>query len=238
MGPDGAVKLEPVREMPVDPPRICGAGPCRHYHQFRVQLDAQNPMDERKPDGTVIHHGRVFHVQTHHYCYPDVGIELELGALPVLSCNHWVPIAGLLRTKRGIRRRFERDLATWQAEQQMAIDDAVIHAALLAEDVAINLTVHVARLDGRIVSGTIEALPSWSLRKAVVKSLVALDQRPAIGDDPSDDFAVSIVASDDPEDWKPPGYVEPLANLEATLDMIELEDGARLLVTIIPKETP
>lgn len=115
MGPDGAPALDPVRPLPADPPRLCNAGPCRHYHQFQIQLDAQNPMDERKPDGSVVHHGRVFHVQTHHYCYPDVGIETELGALPVLACNRWVPITRLLQRKTSVKRAFARELEAYVA---------------------------------------------------------------------------------------------------------------------------
>lgn len=32
-----------------------------------------------------------FHVETHHYCYPSMGIEMPLGSLPVVDCNLWDP---------------------------------------------------------------------------------------------------------------------------------------------------
>ena len=34
----------------------------------------------------------MFHVETHHYCYPDTGIEMNLGSLPVVECNRWEPV--------------------------------------------------------------------------------------------------------------------------------------------------
>jgi predicted Zn-ribbon and HTH transcriptional regulator len=70
-----------------------------------VQVDAANPGAVRVPialpegtpgaeltaDGTVYRAPAAFHVQTHHYCYPDTGIEMPLGALPVVECNRWDP---------------------------------------------------------------------------------------------------------------------------------------------------
>src|SRR6185295_2340607 len=112
MAPDGGLELEPAEPLDDPPPRLCEAGPCRHYHRMAVQMDAQNPMAERR-DGQLVRHARVFHTTVSHYCYPDVGIETNLGSLPVLECNRWVPIKSLLTMTRTIRARHERELAEW-----------------------------------------------------------------------------------------------------------------------------
>lgn len=46
-------------------------------------MDAQDPIG-----GT----GQVRR-QTTRACYPDVGIELEIGETPVLQCSRWYPVA-------------------------------------------------------------------------------------------------------------------------------------------------
>lgn len=187
MGPNGAPMLEPVRELPTDPPRLCEAGPCRHYHTMTIQLDAQQPGRERRDDGTVVDHGRVFHTEVHHYCYPDVGIETNLGALPVLSCNRWAPITSLLRGKRRIRRAYDRALEAFHRARDQEIADALpelakvcvyvttpeVHVAVDADPaddmlavlaragVEVDLATHDVVLDGDVVenlSVTIEQL--------------------------------------------------------------------------------
>ncbi len=234
MGADGAPSLAPVRDLPPDPPRLCEAGPCRHYHRFQIQLDAQNPMEERKSDGTVIRHGRVFHVQTHHYCYPDTGIELELGALPVLTCNHWVPATSLLRTKRGIRRRFERELAAWQEGQHAWT--AETNAAIAADTDAMigtPITWRVLFEDAPGPPVVVEALTRWTIDEVVAHAAIAARRAPW-------PFTAAIVASDDPADWA--GYREPIDNLTATSEDLELVGGTniigeRILVTFLPQTT-
>lgn len=225
-----------MRELPPEPPRLCSAGPCRRYHQFKIQLDAQNPMDERKSDGTVTRHGRVFHVQTHHYCYPDVGIETNLGALPVLECSKWVPITGLLRTKRGIRRRFDRELADWHSGQAPA---DVGHAS--AEDAAEStfgknpITLHVVIGIGDLkdgasaIVGPIEVVVfrGWAMRE--VAAMACKDV--SIELDRSTRVTVEIVASLEPADIIN-GYREPIDNEDATVEQLELSDGDKLLVTL------
>ncbi len=114
MGRDGAPMLEPHGSIAVPPPRLCEVGPCRHYHRMVVQLDAQDPMTQRGSDGSVIDHGRSFHVETHHYCYPEVGIETHLGA-SVLDCNRWIPVARLFRSARRLRAGYEVELRAWKA---------------------------------------------------------------------------------------------------------------------------
>lgn len=124
MGPDGAPALEPAKPLAQDPPRLCEAGPCRNYHTFQIQLDAQNPMAEKRPDGKIVQHGRVFHTEQHHYCYPNVGIESNLGSLPVLSCNRWVPLTGLLQRVSSVRRAYDARMAAWVAARDAEADEA------------------------------------------------------------------------------------------------------------------
>ncbi len=234
MSPDGAPKLEPVRELPPDPPRLCNAGPCRHYHQMKIQLDAQNPVDERKPDGTVVHHGRVFHVQTHHYCYPDVGIETNLGALPVLECNRWVPLTSLFRTRRGVRRRFERELAAFHTEMQSWQPKAVETGrdpGMVAKQYTLLVGVRESPT-APIVRGpfVITAAGKTEIHWLAEEAFTHFALNPG-------DFEIAIVASFDTRDLEPPGYVEPVTNKRATVDQLELVEGERILVTIT-KETP
>lgn len=105
IGPDGAPQIPPQRADPPARPSLCQAGPCRRYHRLVVQVDAATPGAVRlpivlpdgtpgaqqTPQGTVYRAPAAFHVQTHHYCYPDTGIEMPLGALPVVECNRWDP---------------------------------------------------------------------------------------------------------------------------------------------------
>lgn len=94
MGPDG-LAMPPDRAPIPPPPRLCEAGPCVNYHRFAIQLDVEGPKaDSIAPGGQMSGTApeQPFHVRVHHYCYPTVGIETELGALPVLECNRWQPI--------------------------------------------------------------------------------------------------------------------------------------------------
>lgn len=229
MGPDGAPRLEPARELPPESPRICGAGPCRHYHRFQIQLDAQNPMNERRPDGTVVQHGRVFHVQTHHYCYPDVGIELELGALPVLACNHWVPVRSLLRTKRGLRRQFERDLAAWLDQQAEAapIGGDVALAEPEATIIPIKVEVHTrvgARVGGPSLTDVIGTV-TIHLPVTMELHVVAEEAFTHYGLNPTD-FSISDGS----------GLV--ITNTRATLEQLGLRSDEKIIVTVYATKEP
>ena len=99
IGPDGAPQIPPQRVEPRARPSLCRAGPCRHYHRLAIQVDAATPGAVRLPivlpdgtpgavptaQGTIYRAPAAFYVETHHYCYPDVGIEMPLGALPVVA---------------------------------------------------------------------------------------------------------------------------------------------------------
>lgn len=149
MGADG--HPEPAR--PPARPRLCEAGPCRRYHKFTIQVDAAAPRAVRLPillpegtprtqpvpGGTVYSAPAGFFVQTHHYCYPDTGIEMPLGDLPVTECNRWEPHGGqdrFLRAPDG--QEYLRRVAEWEgarleeahaaAEIQRAIDESLAMA--------------------------------------------------------------------------------------------------------------
>src|SRR5215470_2227374 len=95
IGPDGGPDLQPMQPSPEMHPRLCEAGPCVHYHTFQVQMDVQSPIAARVADGGVLAGAappQPFHVETHHYCYPDSGIEFKIGSLPVVTCNRWSPM--------------------------------------------------------------------------------------------------------------------------------------------------
>lgn len=121
MSPDGTPLLEAASELAAPAPRLCAVGPCRHYHTFQTRFDAQDPLEERRPDGTLIRHGRALHLEQHHYCYPDVGIESNLTSLPVFECNRWSPVRALLRRVGAMRREYDRDLAAWRSAESVPL---------------------------------------------------------------------------------------------------------------------
>lgn len=229
MGPDGAPTLEPVRPLPADPPRLCNAGPCRHYHQFQIQLDAQNPMAERKPDGTVVHHGRVFHVQTHHYCYPDVGIETELGSEPVLACNRWVPITRLLQTKASVKRAFARELGAFVAKARLHERlDAEAREGLDAEVAAAPARISVTVIL-RDATGDPIALHGYDAEMGETYADIAayvLESAASSGRiDPDRDHAYEVGDQDG-----------PITNTTATLEQLGATGPLKIQITIKPKE--
>lgn len=82
-GPDGLIPAGPPSKLPViDPPTLCEAGPCRHYHRVVSEMDVQQALDGT--DAPV-------REQITRACYPSPGIELELGETPVFQCSRWEP---------------------------------------------------------------------------------------------------------------------------------------------------
>lgn len=156
MGPDGALALEPFRNRPAERPRLCEAGPCKHYHRLEIQLEAQDPRAMKIPvrlpvvvpgaevvlDGTIYRPPATFHTETHHTCYPDVGIEIDLGPAPVLRCNRWEPrvddkfyLRGLFwETTEG--KAHLAAVAAWDAARAQELADATEAEALIAETMA------------------------------------------------------------------------------------------------------
>lgn len=140
MGPDGGPILSPLRPVTPPRPRLCEAGPCQNYHRFEIQMDAAQPHTMRVPislppdtpgaqaaqDGTLYQPPPTFHVQVHHYCYPNVGVEMALGDLPVTDCNRWDPYTHgsplIRRTEAFLRsfggERYQDEVRAWEAARQ------------------------------------------------------------------------------------------------------------------------
>lgn len=161
IGPDGAPIIAAQQADPPARPSLCLAGPCRNYHQLVTQVDAANPSAVRLPvvlpDGTpgaeVTLHGTlyrapaVFHVQTNHYCYPNVGIEIDLGSVPVVECSRWSPLLATewqpRETDRAVFRAspagvaFQRQLDDW-ARARAAAEEGAEEAARLIEAMAMS----------------------------------------------------------------------------------------------------
>lgn len=82
--------------------------------------------------GAVYQSPAVFHVEFHNYCYPTVGVEMNLGALPVTECNRWDPdvdgttTAVRRKTWQGTRegRTFEIRVAEWEAARRAEAHEA------------------------------------------------------------------------------------------------------------------
>jgi hypothetical protein len=144
---------------------LCQAGPCRRYHRLVVQVDAEQPGAVRlpialpegtpgaqeTPRGTLYRAPAAFHVQTHHYCYPDTGIEMPLGALPVVECNRWEPQGAPSRREdwtdparwqrstlesSGSGQRYLADVAFWEHARAFEQAEATEADRLIAQSMA------------------------------------------------------------------------------------------------------
>lgn len=168
---DGTLIIPPLRDQVPPRPSLCDAGPCRHYHRFSTQVDAANPRAVRlpggvppgtprtvqTPTGALYQAPAVFHVEVHRYCYPTVGVEMNLGALPVTECNRWDPdcrsfvnvppgpnrmnVLGELGTQEGRRkffqeseqgRAFHQSLADWESARATEAAEATEAESLMA----------------------------------------------------------------------------------------------------------
>jgi hypothetical protein len=73
-----------------------------------------------------------FHAETHRYCYPDTGIEMPLGVMPVTECNRWEPVApdeGRRKRERAYRQSkdggdFAYQVARWEGRRRKAMREA------------------------------------------------------------------------------------------------------------------
>lgn len=137
---DGTAIIPPARSEVPPRPTLCQAGPCRNYHRFATQVDAANPRAVRlpiAPNGSpngVYQAPAVFHVEVHHYCYPTVGIETNLGALPVTECNRWDPLSSsgadqmrariseFMDTMEG--RAHAQSIADWERARSAELEEA------------------------------------------------------------------------------------------------------------------
>ncbi len=128
-GPDGGLNLEPQRVIPPDRPSLCQAGPCQNYHRFEVMLEVAQPIAIRLPDGRRHQPGPVTHTSVNHYCYPTVGIELELNA-PIVSCNRFAGGTAALAEHEVAVAAWE---AAWAAEREAAQETDSDVEALMAQ---------------------------------------------------------------------------------------------------------
>jgi hypothetical protein len=155
VGPDGAVRLPPMRPAVPPPPRLCEQGPCVHYHRFTIQLDAEQARAAAvagpgESHGALVGTGgQDFHVETHHYCYPTPGVESRLGSLPIVQCNRWTPktyqesLAASLRGDEFLDsfegKRYLTEQAAWnaaRAAEQAAQDADTAEAERLMTEMA------------------------------------------------------------------------------------------------------
>lgn len=229
MAPNGAPKLEPVAAYPEHPPRICSVGPCRHYHTFTTQVDAQNPMD-------VGRHGRAFHHQDHHYCYPGVGIDTELGAMPVLGCNRWSPPFSLIRPKWLLRRRYERELTRWNYQRLDAMDALSLNAPVPL--------VIVFRFAGEKPADFHYEQYEWDHKPEDALDQVVMHALETVGFVFEHKTGAPAWAVDDKVDqlrtftWAlADEHGNPYDNFSATVGELGLEGGHKLIVTFTDKES-
>ena len=156
IGPGGAPELQPMRAPETPPPRICQYGPCANYHRFEVQLNAEKPLPQRQPDGSVVVPKAPVHTEVHHYCYPTVGVEMRLGGLPVIRCNRWT--ASDPRIEQRERLDYEHALALWESEQAEARVEAERSAEAAAKELA-----QMPAPTIRLACGIEGRPPAWSL---------------------------------------------------------------------------
>lgn len=118
VGPDGLAIGPPSVENVPPYPSLCEAGPCVHFHRFEIQVEATSPLSqqvpielpdgprvEATPGGKVYRPLPVFHTRVERYCYPDTGIELELGSTSMVRCNRFSPVGGWEEYRRPRMRK-------------------------------------------------------------------------------------------------------------------------------------
>jgi len=101
-----------------------------------IVLSASNSGIEQAPQGTLYRAPPVFHVQTHHYCYPDVGIEMPLGSLPVVECNRWEPEPAASGVDARIEA-YEAEVRAWAAARASEASEAAATEQLIAASMAL-----------------------------------------------------------------------------------------------------
>jgi DNA-directed RNA polymerase subunit RPC12/RpoP len=114
--------------------------------QLRIALPQGAQGAQETPQGTVYRAPAAFHVQTHHYCYPDTGIEIPLGALPVVECNRWepqLPTTNRIADQTQLRfwdsaagQRFRADVADWEVARATEQSEAAEAERLIAQSMA------------------------------------------------------------------------------------------------------
>lgn len=216
---NGAAMLQPVRDLGPEPPSLCRVGPCRHYHRLVTQMPAMDPMD-------VATHGRTFHVAIDHVCYPQTGIEIELGSTPILDCNRWVPV-GFLRRRGKLRREFQADLDAFKGELAPPADveidtvsaplriEYMIRAEVVLED-------DTKRVDTKLWSLVADAT---ALDLAAGAAEILGSRAPA---GLLSDYGVAVRAA---------GELSPITNLSASIVLLGYRPGQFFTVTFRKQES-
>lgn len=147
----GPPPQEPVRVGTPPRPRLCEAGPCENYHRFEIQTEAEDPRARKvairlpiapgvhpTADGALYQAPAAFHTQTHHYCYPTPGVEMNLGSLPVVQCNRWrpkgMPPGAFMSTLEG--RQYLKSVEEWEADRQRSSQEAAEIERLIEESLS------------------------------------------------------------------------------------------------------
>ncbi len=172
IGPDGAPVIPPQQADSPARPSLCRAGPCVHYHRLVTQVDAENPRavrlpialpvgtpgTEQTPQGTVYRAPAAFYVEVHRYCYPDVGIEMPLGSLPVVECSRWHPEASRSTPASEARehfhssvrgRQFRAEVAAWEEARAAEAAQAAKAERLIAHSMSLLPDQIVCQVCGR-----------------------------------------------------------------------------------------
>ncbi len=149
---DGTMSGPPRALRAPTAPRLCELGPCRNYHRLVTQTEGQTYQDGTESLNT----------QTSHSCYPSSGIEVELGAVPILECNRWAPSdvrdsanTMVARIRRSVLdstegQRFTNELFAWhnlREKQNLALEEG----SRVAEVIETKL----ARCTVRVRAGTV-----------------------------------------------------------------------------------
>lgn len=108
MGPDGVINPTPAPlTSEAEPLSLCQLGPCRHFHELAIRIDAAKPLDGSQGSD---------YVHTIRTCYPSPGIEMDLAA-PVRRCNRWAPMVRNDDEYEGARARYT---GTMIGQEEMA----------------------------------------------------------------------------------------------------------------------
>lgn len=222
IGPDGGIQVSPQAKAIPPPPSLCEAGPCRNYHRFVTQLDAERPIGGAIEQGE--HHGRVtgdpgpapFHMVAHRYCYPTVGIETELDDLPVLDCNRWEPVGDDYDTARAVAERkeqYQRELAEWHAARAAELEEVVAAAAPFIRAVTVTVGGHDYEI---AVDG--DPMTIRALRRKALDAAYWPPSPPAPA--PLDAYQLRDLDGNE------------ITNLDATLTDLGIADGDRFTLTL------
>jgi hypothetical protein len=191
------------------------------------QLDEERPIGGSVAQGD--DHGKItgdagpapFHVVVHHYCYPTVGVETNLGDLPVLECNRWEPVFEsdlrelaqrrhvFMESERG--QTYKRELAEWHEAR-------AAEEALATEAAGPFISAVVVTVDGREYEIAVDGDPMTirQLRQRAYDSAYWPPSPPAPA--PLDAYQLLDAVGN------------AITNLDSTLNELGITDGERFIL--------